>query len=564
MQNMINKMRKSATSRKTLALTVILLMLGSMIAPFAMAAEITTAKLYYYYPEDQSVDIVGVDFLPETQITITIDILEAGTHFEDVITSDINGGFTYTYPLDGTLFTYIVEANDGTNTATTTFYYPTTVNVNFATSGLPASTSVTVSYSGTNPGGGSQIGSTTFSSPGPSGNIGFKELTPVTFSFPSITGYTLSSTSVSSPYTLPSSGSPTPSVTITGYYTPASSNHNPVVNVGSSTGTVNEGSTFTRSGSFTDADAGDAWHATVNYDDGNGAVALTLNTDKTFDLSVTYPDGPATKTITVTVYDDHGGSGTGTITITVNNVAPDITSMPCPDPIKIDTSFTVSAAYTDPGTLDTQTATWNWGDGSTPSVGTVVYTTGSGGSGTVSGTHTYTDTGLYIVSLTVTDKDGGSDTETSECYFVVYDPSAGFATGGGWINSPEGAYPEEPLLTGKATFGFVSKYQKGATVPVGNTEFQFHAGDLKFKSTSYDWLVVTGGNKAMFKGTGAVNGVDGYQFILTAIDGQKGSPDQFRIKITLGETVIYDNKMGSLDNSFDAMNIESGSIVVHK
>lgn len=39
-------------------------------------------------------------------------------------------------------------------------------------------------------------------------------------------------------------------------------------------------------------------------------------------------------------------------------------------------------------------------------------------------------------------------------------------------------------MTGKATFGFVSKYKKGATLPTGETEFQFKAGNLNFMSTS--------------------------------------------------------------------------------
>ncbi len=37
--------------------------------------------------------------------------------------------------------------------------------------------------------------------------------------------------------------------------------------------------------------------------------------------------------------------------------------------------------------------------------------------------------------------------------FVVYDPSAGFVTGGGWINSLTGAYMANPNLTGKANQG---------------------------------------------------------------------------------------------------------------
>ena len=47
------------------------------------------------------------------------------------------------------------------------------------------------------------------------------------------------------------------------------SNVAPTVDAGAATGTVAEGSTFTRSGSFTDPGA-DTWTATVNYGDGSG------------------------------------------------------------------------------------------------------------------------------------------------------------------------------------------------------------------------------------------------------------------------------------------------------
>jgi hypothetical protein len=141
-------------------------------------------------------------------------------------------------------------------------------------------------------------------------------------------------------------------------------------------------------------------------------------------------------------------------------------------------------------------------------------------------------------------------------FLVVYDPNGGFVTGGGWINSPAGAYSPDPTLVGKANFGFVSKYLKGANIPTGNTEFQFKTGDLNFKSTSYEWLVVAG-SKAQFKGVGTINGEGIYKFMLTAVDG---SLDTFRIKIwaedALGvETVVYDN--GSQQP------IGGGSIVVH-
>ena len=42
--------------------------------------------------------------------------------------------------------------------------------------------------------------------------------------------------------------------------------------------------------------------------------------------------------------------------------------------------------------------------------------------------------------------------------------------------------------------------QHGQSTPSGNTEFQFKAGDLNFHSSDYEWLVITGGGKAIYKG----------------------------------------------------------------
>jgi len=168
----------------------------------------------------------------------------------------------------------------------------------------------------------------------------------------------------------------------------------------------------------------------------------------------------------------------------------------------------------------------------------------------------YDQAGITYVTLAVDDGRGGTDSDTA--MLVVYDPEGGFVTGGGWIWSLAGAYAADPSLEGKANFGFVSKYKKGATVPEGNTEFVFHAGDLNFHSSSYDWLVVNqGGTNAQFKGMGTINGEGSYKFMLWAGDDD---PDTFRIKIwwedDSGEHVVYDNGT--------AQEIGGGSIVVHK
>lgn len=335
----------------------------------------------------------------------------------------------------------------------------------------------------------------------------------------------------------------------------------PVVSAGPDA-IIDEGDTFSYTlGSFVDPGA-DTWSATVNYGDGSGTGALALS-GKTFSLSHTYADN-GVYAVTVTVYDDDG-SGSDTVQVTVNNVAPTvgaITIIPDPAVVKVGDPVSASASFTDPGVLDWHTAQWSWGD-TKSSAGTV---TELNGDGSVAGSHSYSSAGVYTVVLTVTDKDGDSGTNTF-MYVVVYDPNGGFVTGGGSIYSPAGAYMLDKNLEGKATFGFVSKYLKGANVPTGNTEFQFHAGNLNFKSTSYEWLVVAG-TKAMYKGEGTINGAGRYGFLLSAIDGGAKGMDKFRIQIwdkNNGDTMVYDNMLGTApDLITDPTTIISGSIVVHK
>lgn len=128
-------------------------------------------------------------------------------------------------------------------------------------------------------------------------------------------------------------------------------------------------------------------------------------------------------------------------------------------------------------------------------------------------------------------------------------------------------YDFEPFAppTGKATFGFVSKYKKGATVPTGQTEFMFKAANLNFHSSEYDWLVVNKNeSRAQFKGSGTINGEGDYKFMLWATDGEQ---DTFRIKIWWEDTddiehVVYDN--GFEGSGYETgQPIGGGNIIVH-
>jgi uncharacterized repeat protein (TIGR01451 family) len=242
------------------------------------------------------------------------------------------------------------------------------------------------------------------------------------------------------------------------------------------------------------------------------------------------------------------------------NVPPSVDPITAPIvPVLFNTEISVQSKFSDPNS-DTYTANWDWGDGNSNS--------GSVNEGPISAKHFYTSAGVYTITLTVTDNHGGAGRVTYQ-YVVVYDPNGGFVTGGGWINSPPGAYAQDAGLAGKATFGFVSKYLKGQTIPTGNTEFQFHVANMNFKSTKYDWLVIAG-PKAQYKGNGTINGAGNYGFMLTGIDGQingGGGIDKFRIKIwnkDLADVIVYDNQMGKDDAGIPTTSIAGGQIVIHK
>ena len=291
------------------------------------------------------------------------------------------------------------------------------------------------------------------------------------------------------------------------------------------------------------------------------------------------PDGTVTYTPDADYYgsdsfnygisDGKGGTAFATVTVTITpvNDVPVVGLITAPlDPQQVGTTVEASAPFADADPDDTHTAEWDWGDTGT-SAGTV---TEADGAGTVTGSHAYTVPGVYTVTLTVTDGEAAQATAQFQ-YIVVYDPEGGFVTGGGWIQSPAGACETDPTLVDKASFGFNSKYKKGATVPTGQTNFQFQAAGLHFESTAYDWLVIAGA-KAKYKGTGTINGEGEFKFMLTAIDGALpggGGVDKFRIKIwyeleTGEEVVVYDNQMGESDDSDAATALGGGSIVIHK
>jgi hypothetical protein len=225
-------------------------------------------------------------------------------------------------------------------------------------------------------------------------------------------------------------------------------------------------------------------------------------------------------------------------------------------PVQIGETFSVFAEFANLDENDTNFADCDWQDGS--ELEAVEPDT------EIQLQHAYSEPGVYAIELTVSDGYCGSSSALYR-YVVAYDPNGGFVNGHGRILSEPGwcqLNEKCENADGKAKFGFVSKYKKGAAVPIGKTEFNFPAGGLDFHSTQYEWLVVTGSNYAMFKGSGTINGMaapndEDYKFMLWAGDGES---DTFRIKIWWedgngAENLIYDN---GLDKE-----IGGGSIVIH-
>lgn len=226
------------------------------------------------------------------------------------------------------------------------------------------------------------------------------------------------------------------------------------------------------------------------------------------------------------------------------------------EPVDIDSQpVSATATFADADDGDMHTAVFDWGDGNS-SAGTVDQAANS-----ASGSHTYADPGVYTVSVTVADGYGAEASATYE-YVVVYDPNGGYVTGAGRIDSPAGAYTPDPLWTGEAKFGMISRYNRGKTVPDGNAQFQITAQGFNFESTSLEWLVINQAQStAIFTGVGTINGSGNYEFTVWATDGGTGGPSNtFRIQIIEpqhggNDTVIYDNEVEA--------SLTTGNITVH-
>lgn len=182
--------------------------------------------------------------------------------------------------------------------------------------------------------------------------------------------------------------------------------------------TIDEGTVLHFPASFVDPDPDETYTVVWNFGDGSAPQTWSITG------VCTYPWSPAcllpydvavdhkyldngVYTAVLTVYDSRGMMGSASTVVTVLNVAPVVTAWITETPPLYDgTPVTFNGSFWDPGLLDTHTIVWDFGDGTVVN-GTAVCD-GVGNNCTVTPVpHLFPGPGDYVVTLTVTDKDGG-------------------------------------------------------------------------------------------------------------------------------------------------------------
>jgi len=326
-------------------------------------------------------------------------------------------------------------------------------------------------------------------------------------------------------------------------------NADPVASVGGSY-VGEEGSAVALALSGNDSD-GDA--LTFSWDLGDG----TTGSGAAPPANHVYADN-GTYGIMLAVDDGRGGADTARTTATISNVAPSLAAFSIPaTPMGLTPggiTVPVSSSFTDPGTVDTHTASLDCGSGVTAQSEVVGEMASSACS--------FSSAGVYSIRLTVRDKDGGSDTKLSSAPIVVFDPAGGRLTGGGWVASPAGAVAFAPTAAGKLTFSLNARYEPGSSIPTGKAELNLTVGKLEFRSTSLDWLVATEAS-AQLQGRGTVNGRGDYAFSVVAIDGQSTGAVRIRIWHRPSGTLLYDSRPGAPLDETGVTALGGGSIQLH-
>jgi hypothetical protein len=307
-----------------------------------------------------------------------------------------------------------------------------------------------------------------------------------------------------------------------------------------------------------DNDDGECF-ATIELEQPEASDNCQVTVSRDFEGKV-FPVGETIVTWTAT--DASGNKKATTQKVTVVNASPVLNSVETPKSFLIvNNPVSLTVNYSD---NNIKGATIDWADGS--DLETVIQPANS-----FEVLHTYLKSGSYSVYITLTDKCGGST--YSYTSIAVSSPRSGSMSGGGWFNSPRGAYVNDQSTSGKVTFALHASNVNRNRIPNGYVVFNFHEAKLKFRSTELERFRLED-DAASVSAVGRLNGDRGYQILVSVAKGDRernyignenhaSSIDLIRVKmLDPNGNVIYDTQPGSPDDALATTLVKEGSVVL--
>jgi hypothetical protein len=308
------------------------------------------------------------------------------------------------------------------------------------------------------------------------------------------------------------------------------------------TSVIDENDIFTLSGSFTDIGSEDTHTVEIDWGDGTSETGLSVNQESgNFTASHPYlddaPSGTPSDNYSISVIvrdDDTLTSAVAISTVTVNNVAP-VVDAGADQTATEDEPITLSSTieFSDASTLDTHDVTINWRDGTAPDILVGVE------SPVTYPSHTFTDNGIYTVTVTVTDDDGGTHSDN----LTVTVPEV-------WTD-PEGDVPDSTLIDGDIKGGSMDNdaTNVGITLQVSGdiSDLYQYRVQLQMSPESTYQVKYNDGNVTGISGASAVvNGSEiTFTFLLSDIGANSG--DRIYVTAEVQGGVKAGSTMGKLD-----------------
>ncbi len=137
--------------------------------------------------------------------------------------------------------------------------------------------------------------------------------------------------------------------------------------------------------------------------------------------------------------------------------------------------------------------------------------------------------------------------------------SRGALIAGGWFNSEQGFYLNDPSAEGKMFFNIYLSNKFSSNQPRGMVNLFLQRENFRFRSSNTEWLLIENSSATVI-GTGKLNGTGNYGFLITAhknIEGIECPNGAVRLiiwDINDDERILYDN--------LSPQNLEGGRIYI--